>query len=186
MDRCCSPWTKQSMPPASSNERRPLASMLSAAVDGSNGEEPPSWCVAACYAPRRLDERGPDRAWLVRGCWPAAPPSRCRHRGQCFRPIECALGDERSIPADVVALARFAAAHYRAPLSEALRATLPPGLGIRRPGEARAEEERRRRPSAGEDAAVPGSPASAAPRRPGASSSSSSTAPPRRSQTHGP
>jgi len=42
--------------------------------------------------------------------------------------IDSILDAEPSLPADIVELVRFAAAHYRYPLGEALRAALPPGL----------------------------------------------------------
>ncbi|GMU59381.1 MAG: hypothetical protein AMXMBFR34_11440 [Myxococcaceae bacterium] len=45
-----------------------------------------------------------------------------------LKPIEQALDDAPALPAEVVELVRFAAAHYRYPLGEALRAALPPGL----------------------------------------------------------
>lgn len=45
-----------------------------------------------------------------------------------LRPIDSLLDDEPSLPADIVELVRFAAAHYRYPLGEALRAALPPGM----------------------------------------------------------
>ena len=45
-----------------------------------------------------------------------------------LKPIERELEDEPSLPADLVALLRFAAEHYRYPLGEAIRAALPPGL----------------------------------------------------------
>jgi primosomal protein N' (replication factor Y) len=45
-----------------------------------------------------------------------------------LKPIERALDKTPALPADVVELVRFAAAHYRYPLGEALRAALPPGL----------------------------------------------------------
>lgn len=47
---------------------------------------------------------------------------------QKLRPIERILDIEPAFPPDIVELVRFAAAHYRYPLGEALRAALPPGL----------------------------------------------------------
>ena len=41
------------------------------------------------------------------------------------------LDDAPLLPADVVALARWAAGHYLSPLGPALKATLPPGMDIR-------------------------------------------------------
>ena len=45
-----------------------------------------------------------------------------------LRPIVEVLEKEPALSADIVELVRFAAAHYRYPLGEALRATLPPGM----------------------------------------------------------
>ena len=57
---------------------------------------------------------------------PGAPPSA--ELAPKVRPIESVLDPEPPFTPDVVALVRFAAAHYRYPLGEALRAALPPGL----------------------------------------------------------
>jgi primosomal protein N' (replication factor Y) (superfamily II helicase) len=54
---------------------------------------------------------------------PAEPPS-----GAILKPITQVLEAEPALPADVFRLLVFAAAHYRYPLGEALRAALPPGL----------------------------------------------------------
>ena len=45
-----------------------------------------------------------------------------------LKPIVAVLDADAALSPDVVQLARFAAHHYRYPLGEALRATLPPGL----------------------------------------------------------
>jgi primosomal protein N' (replication factor Y) (superfamily II helicase) len=45
-----------------------------------------------------------------------------------IRPITAVLDSEPALTPDVVELCRFAAQHYRYPLGEVLRATLPPGL----------------------------------------------------------
>jgi len=45
-----------------------------------------------------------------------------------LKPIEQVLDATPALTADVVELVRFAAAHYRYPLGEALRSALPPGL----------------------------------------------------------
>lgn len=51
------------------------------------------------------------------------------------KPIDAVLDATPALSADVVALARFAAAHYRYPLGEVLRSALPPSL-------AKADEQR--------------------------------------------
>ncbi len=55
---------------------------------------------------------------------PAPPPEVAAK----LRPIERLLDEHPAFPPDVVELVRFAAAHYRYALGEALRAALPPGL----------------------------------------------------------
>ncbi len=45
-----------------------------------------------------------------------------------LKPITELLEQEPALSAEIVELVRFAAAHYRYPLGEALRATLPPGM----------------------------------------------------------
>ncbi len=45
-----------------------------------------------------------------------------------LKAIDSLLDAEPALTADVVSLARFAAAHYRSPLGECLKAALPPGL----------------------------------------------------------
>ena len=54
---------------------------------------------------------------------PAEPPA-----GAVLKPITQVLETEPALPGDVFRLLTFAAAHYRYPLGEALRAALPPGL----------------------------------------------------------
>jgi primosomal protein N' (replication factor Y) (superfamily II helicase) len=54
---------------------------------------------------------------------PAEPPE-----GAVLKSISQVLEAEPALPADVFQLLVFAAAHYRYPLGEALRAALPPGL----------------------------------------------------------
>jgi len=54
---------------------------------------------------------------------PALPPA-----GAALKSIGRALESEPALPEDVLRLVAFAAAHYRYPLGEALRAALPPGL----------------------------------------------------------
>jgi len=54
---------------------------------------------------------------------PAEPPPNTR-----LKPIAQLLEAEPALPGDVFRLLAFAAAHYRYPLGEALRAALPPGL----------------------------------------------------------
>lgn len=57
-----------------------------------------------------------------------------------LRFVESVLDTTPALTADLVELIRFAAAHYRYPLGEALRATLPPGLtGADEEKEAKAE-----------------------------------------------
>ncbi len=56
-----------------------------------------------------------------------------------LRPIESVLDATPAFTPDIVELVRFAAAHYRYPLGEALRSTLPPGL-------TKAAEEREAKP----------------------------------------
>ncbi len=53
------------------------------------------------------------------------PPPEVRAK---LKAIELVLDPEPAFPPDVVQLVRFAAAHYRYPLGEALRAALPPGM----------------------------------------------------------
>jgi primosomal protein N' (replication factor Y) (superfamily II helicase) len=53
----------------------------------------------------------------------AEPPA-----GAVLKPITQVLEAEPALPSDVFRLITFAAAHYRYPLGEALRAALPPGL----------------------------------------------------------
>ena len=65
------------------------------------------------------------------------PPEEVRRK---LRPIERVLDVEPALTPDVVELARFAAQHYRYPLGEVLRATMPPGLtGADEQKEARAD-----------------------------------------------
>ncbi len=52
-----------------------------------------------------------------------APPQQAE-----LRQIERQLETEPALPADVIALLRFASRHYRYPLGETMRAALPPGL----------------------------------------------------------
>lgn len=53
------------------------------------------------------------------------PPPEVRAK---LKPIVAVLDADAALSPDVVQLARFAANHYRYPLGEALRVTLPPGL----------------------------------------------------------
>lgn len=62
-----------------------------------------------------------------------APPDEVRAK---VKPLTEVLEATPALTSDVVELCRFAAHHYRYPLGEVLRATLPPGLS--RPQEARA------------------------------------------------
>lgn len=57
---------------------------------------------------------------------PAPAPSEDVRRK--VKPIAAILDERPALTADVVELCRFAAQHYRYPLGEVLRATLPPGL----------------------------------------------------------
>ncbi len=57
---------------------------------------------------------------------PADPPSP--EVAKKLRNIESVLDAKPAFTPDIVELVRFAAAHYRYPLGEALRSTLPPGL----------------------------------------------------------
>ncbi len=59
--------------------------------------------------------------YLGPGQLPAEP-------GVQLKAIDKALEDAPALPADVVALLRFAAEHYRYPLGEAIRSALPPGM----------------------------------------------------------
>ena len=45
-----------------------------------------------------------------------------------LKPVSAVLEETPALPEDVLALVEFAAAHYRSPLGEALRAALPPGM----------------------------------------------------------
>src|SRR5215831_1754224 len=55
-------------------------------------------------------------------------PGRAPESGADLKPVSALLEDTPALPDDVLALVEFAAAHYRHPLGEALRAALPPGL----------------------------------------------------------
>lgn len=55
---------------------------------------------------------------------PAVPPPGA----PTLKPIQKVLDGTPALPADVLGLLRFAAAHYRYPLGEAIRGALPPGL----------------------------------------------------------
>jgi primosomal protein N' (replication factor Y) len=57
-------------------------------------------------------------------------PAERPRQGVRLRSIERELEPEPAIPADLMALLRFASQHYRYPLGEALRGALPPGLAI--------------------------------------------------------
>ena len=57
---------------------------------------------------------------------PAAPPAE--GASVKLKPILKVLEDSPSLPADLIALLRFAAEHYRYPLGEVIRGSLPPGL----------------------------------------------------------
>src|SRR6516225_12339904 len=54
----------------------------------------------------------------------AAPPEG----SGALKPVSAVLEETPALPEDVLALVEFAAAHYRSPLGEALRAALPPGM----------------------------------------------------------
>ena len=56
---------------------------------------------------------------------PASPPAE---EGVKLKPIQRVLEESPSLPADLIALLRFAAEHYRYPLGEVIRGALPPGL----------------------------------------------------------
>jgi primosomal protein N' (replication factor Y) len=66
----------------------------------------------------------------------APPPAE---EGVKLKPILKVLEDSPSLPADLIALLRFAAEHYRYALGEVIRGALPPGL-------TKAEEERQAKP----------------------------------------
>ena len=55
-------------------------------------------------------------------------PGRPPEGGGTLKPVSALLEDVPALPDDVLALVEFAAAYYRHPLGEALRAALPPGL----------------------------------------------------------
>src|SRR5262249_30132522 len=55
-------------------------------------------------------------------------PGRAPEGGGPLKPVSALLEDTPALPDDVLALVEFAAAYYRHPLGEALRAALPPGL----------------------------------------------------------
>ena len=59
--------------------------------------------------------------------------------GVTLKPILRTLEERPALPADLIALLRFAAEHYHYPLGEAIRAALPPGL-------TQAEDEKEARP----------------------------------------
>ena len=94
----------------------------------------------------------------------AAPPEG----GGSLKPVSAVLEDTPALPEEVLALVEFAAAHYRSPLGEALRAALPPGMTTAeavleaRPEVVRtvlalpgADPDALRRAPAGRDAGVP-------------------------------
>jgi primosomal protein N' (replication factor Y) len=83
---------------------------------------PPGWEAPLVPGQRLLVPFGRGRA-LGFYLGPAEPPI-----GAVLRPIAQVLESEPALPADVFRLLVFAAAHYRHPLGEALRAALPPGL----------------------------------------------------------
>ncbi len=55
-------------------------------------------------------------------------PASVAPKGGKLRQIERELETEPALPADVMALLRFASKHYRYPLGETIRVALPPGL----------------------------------------------------------
>ncbi|HET9036128.1 MAG TPA: DEAD/DEAH box helicase, partial [Myxococcaceae bacterium] len=55
-------------------------------------------------------------------------PGRPPEGGETLKPVSALLENVPALPDDVLALVEFAAAYYRHPLGEALRAALPPGL----------------------------------------------------------
>jgi len=57
---------------------------------------------------------------------PATPPAE--GASVKLKPILKVLEESPSLPADLIALLRFAAEHYRYPLGEVIRGSLPPGL----------------------------------------------------------
>ncbi|MCL2013224.1 MAG: primosomal protein N' [Cystobacterineae bacterium] len=59
--------------------------------------------------------------------WEERPPQAS------LKPIEAVLEEVPALTEEVYALVRFAAKHYRAPLGEALKTALPPGLNVPKP-----------------------------------------------------
>ncbi|MCL2626886.1 MAG: DEAD/DEAH box helicase family protein, partial [Cystobacterineae bacterium] len=82
-----------------------------------------------------------------------------RPKGVALKPIEAVLEDAPALTEEIYALVCFAAKHYRAPLGEALKAALPPGLNVAKPAPAQGALARRRKvqplPEVGEVSARP-------------------------------
>lgn len=81
--------------------------------------------------------RGTALAFYLGPALPPAPEVQAK-----LKPLLRLLDDEPALPADLIALLRFAADHYRYPLGEAIRGAMPPGLsGAEEQKEARADLE---------------------------------------------
>jgi len=70
--------------------------------------------------------------------------------GTSLRPIEAVLEETPALTEEVYALVRFAARHYRAPLGEALKTALPPGLNVAKPAKPARKRKPRQLPVVGE------------------------------------
>ena len=72
-----------------------------------------------------------------------------------LKPIEAVLEETPALTEEVLALVHFAARHYRAPLGEALKTALPPGLNAPNPLKPSRKRKPRQTPSVGEVAQRP-------------------------------
>jgi primosomal protein N' (replication factor Y) len=76
--------------------------------------------------------------------WEERPP------GATLKPIEAVLEETPALTEEVCALVHFAAKHYRAPLGEALKTALPPGLNVAKPAKPAKRRKPKPVPSVGE------------------------------------
>jgi len=78
-----------------------------------------------------------------------------RPLGATLKPMEAVLEESPALTEDVFALVQFAAKHYRAPLGEALKTALPPGLNAPKPAKPTRKRKPRQVPVVGEVSARP-------------------------------
>jgi len=72
-----------------------------------------------------------------------------------LKPIEAILEETPALTQEVYSLVQFAARHYRAPLGEALKTALPPGLNVAKPAVLTRKRKPRQAPNVGEVSARP-------------------------------